>query len=296
MRPFDTSRKMKIKDLHINFKELVKKKEIFLYDKYNSHDIFIEFRKSNKGILNNEEEQYLINLLSSKKEQWFVPHVLRVMDSFSENLMKKSIEAAIKIQDPSYNNNFLSPCKRVFDLKVNDYLNLRFQSANKKDKIGILRAFYWVRDRRTWVMYPDKSEEVYGRKFFWNGSSFTGRENERGENRMSEDEFNTYCELADSKKNERIEILLNTFQEESDIEIKYRISLNLPKEIEKYPKHLTERAKLFLDKKDEIPENISDLIQIQKVSIPFLRSILMKYFNWKNKRLRRKGLITLKDK
>ena len=84
---------MKIKDLHINFKELVKKKEIFLYDKYNSHDIFIQFRKSNKGILNNEEEEYLINLLSKEKEKWFVPQVLRVMESFSENLMEKSIEA-----------------------------------------------------------------------------------------------------------------------------------------------------------------------------------------------------------
>ncbi len=103
---------------------------------------------------------------------------------------------------------------------------------------------------------------------------------------MSEDEFKTYSELADSKRNERIEILLNDFQKESDIEMKYRISLNLPKEIEKYPGHLKEKAKLFIDKKGEIPENISDLIQIQKIKIPFLRSILMKYFNWKNRRLK----------
>lgn len=287
---------MKIKELHIKFKELVNKKEIFLYEKYNSHEIFIEFRESKNGILNKDDEEYLINQLKDEKEKWFVPNILRVVNSFSENLMINSLEAAIKIQDPSYNNNFLSPCKRVFDLKVNDYLNSRFKSANKEDRIGILRAFYWVRDRRVHVTYPDKRKEVYAVNYYWNGNSFTSRENEKGENRMSEDEYKSYCKVADSKSDERIELLLNTFLEESDLEMKYRISLNLPKETQKYPEHLRGKAKKYLNEKDEIPENISDLILIQKIKIPLFRKILMKYFNWKNSRLKKKGLITLKDK
>jgi len=298
---------MSINELYEDYLEKVKNNLIFTHDKYNSHEIFVKYRNMNGGKLSESDELFLLDLLPYKDKRWFVPHVLRVVDTFSEKMMYQLLETAIEIEDPSYNNNFLSQCVRVYDLKVNEYLVNRFSNATKPEKIGILRSFYWVRSRVRHLIHLDDSynpdspkEEVYGAKYIWNENSFTDSDYYDGVSksdvRMKHSEFVSYKEKVDKLSEKRTEMLLDEVIKETDIEMKYRISLCLPKNLEDYPSPLKAKAIEYLTEKKNIPENIVDLVQIQKIKKPIFRKLVLFVFKIKNWNKRRKGLISLKDK
>lgn len=286
-------------ELYNKWTEEVHLGKIFPQSKHEVFDIFLSYREKYGGHLSDDDEKYLIDLLSDREGKWFVPHLLRVIDVFSKGLMVALVETAILIPDPSYNNNFLSPCTRVFDLDVNQYLLNRYRVGDKKVKIGILRAFYWVRDRRVEITYPDKRKEIRGVKYKWNGKGFTTTESvglvELEDVKMDEVEFKDYSQKADEAQVARIKLLLNDFVNEHELEMKYRISLVLPSKVENYPTLLQDRAKLFLKEKSRLPENMSDLLLLERIENPILRSIAKLYVKFRNWRLKSKGLISIKD-
>lgn len=202
--------------------------EIFPQSSHNSGAIFPEFRVQNNGILKEEEEDFLIKLLSRNTSKWFVPHVLNYMDSFSRKMMRNLIETAIKVKDPSYNNCFLRPAIRVYDLEVNDYLVEKFPNSSIDHKAGILRSFYWVQSRIINCTYPNGIKDTYVANYEWEDNIL------KETSRMNHIEFQNYKNLANQKRNERNALLLEEYFKIENKKLKESISWYLPKESNKY--------------------------------------------------------------
>lgn len=238
-----TLAKTELSNLYKLYITKVRSEEIFSQREYKNHQIFIDYRDKTNGKLSKKDETYLISLLKGRLSKWFVPHVLNVMDSFSKEMMVQLIKTAINTKDPSYNNRFLVPATRVFDLEVNDYLLLLFPNSSNKDKKGILRAFYWVRSSLVTVIHPDDTEENYKINFVWNGAGF------KSHKEINPEIYDEYRIKVNQKNNERIELLLNEYLKSNDSNLKESISWYLPKKIEEYPQYLKCSAERYLEKK-----------------------------------------------
>jgi len=236
----NTSAETDISNLYRLYIEKVRRKEIFPQREYNSHQIFIDFREKTDGKLKKEDEDYLISLLKGRLSKWFVPHVLNVMDSFSKEMMIQLIKTAINTRDPSYNNSFLTPATRVFDLEVNEYLLALFPNSSYKDKMGILRTFYWVRSSLITTIHPDDTEENYKMNFIWKGTAF------KYDKEANPEIYNEYKTQVNQKNNERIELLLNEYLNSNHSNLRESISWYLPKKIEEYPQYLKHKAERYL--------------------------------------------------
>lgn len=243
----DESKQTDLELLYIDYIEAVRNKEIFPQSKYKNHQIFIDYRKKCNGSLSQSEEAYLIKALDGHTSRWFVPYVLAVIDNFSEGLMVKLIETGIKVMDPSYCSSFIFPAKRVFDLKVNDYLIQRFPNANDREKGGILRLFYWVHSRISNVCYADgREEEKYVKDYHWDENEF------KTVHCHEKEEFNSYKKLAIQKQEERIELLLNEYFITNKKRMRESIAWYLPNEIAAYPERLQKKAAKYLAEENSI--------------------------------------------
>jgi len=236
----NTSAETDISNLYRLYIEKVRSKEIFPQREYNSHQIFIDYRDKTNDKLKKEDEVYLISLLKGRLSKWFVPHVLNVMDSFSKEVMVQLIKTAINTGDPSYNNSFLTPATRVFDLEVNDYLLTLFPNSSYKNKMGILRTFYWVRSRLVTTIHPDGTEENYKTNFVWKETAF------KADKEINSEIYDEYRMQVNQKYNERIELLLNEYLNSNHSNLKESISWYLPKKIEEYPQYLKPKAERYL--------------------------------------------------
>jgi len=242
----DKSSKVELEILYEKYIKKARDKEIFPQREYNSNQIFIDYRNSVNGKLNESDEKYLIKALRGKSSRWFVPHVLNVIDFFSKKLMIQLIETAIEIKDPSYNNSFLTPAVRVYDLDVNDYLIRRFPNSTNEDKKGILRTFYWVQSRLSITFYPDGTEiKNYWVDYIWTNTKYKYIKYKNPE------KYHNYKKKVIQKKNERTELLLDEYFLSTKKEMKDIISWYLPKEIDSYPINLLEKASKYLEEKNE---------------------------------------------
>lgn len=270
------------------------------------HLDFKKFGQSNDWQLSASDELFLTELLRDELLKWFVPKVLDVVKHFSEPFMNELLETAIRTSDPSFNREFINPCLRVFGLKAYDYLLARFEKSNKEEKKGILRAFYWTRflfilnaspstleAERQYVLNGEEAfwevegnSCTYAVKHVWNGDHWSGTI-------MNEAEYFPYKDMVLERLRKQYELLLDEFLKEGDLDMKYFISLALPKHINIYPEELKGKAELYLKQVNQVPDNIVDLVRIKKVRSPLLRIVLQAYLKWKNKWLGR-GRITRK--
>lgn len=255
-KPIAAPKKVSIKYLYQCYLYENRYNLFFGYRPFKNTDLFLKFREDNKGKLNETQEIFLCKLLNGRKSKWFVPTLLEYIDFFSEKLMVALLETAIKVRNPGTlgNRHFLTAAMRVHDLAVNDYLMNRFKDANKKEKMGILRTFYWVSDRRQYRIYMDGSKETFGSKYSWTGKFFVN-----SQLRMSSQEFEDYRIEAEKRYQRRMQLLLREFLKTKDLQLKYCVAKYLPENIKSYPISLKDDAQRFLEEKNEITGEVFTL-------------------------------------
>lgn len=222
--------------------------------------ILKEFRAQFKGFTNSDIET-LISYLGDNEKKWFVASLLDVLDSFPEDLLVPMLNAAVNEPDPSYNNEFIRPCRRVFDyVTIQQILLDIFQQGDKHKKIGVLKALYWTGWKVTILTIEanDITHEKRGREvFYWNA--------ELGSFDHDYVEDPEYDEKEDKANEETYQLqlatLISAFYATDDIELKYHIRLRLPDKIENFPAPLKEQAEKYLAEKEKqkIPNNAMEL-------------------------------------
>ncbi len=236
---------MTIEELFNLFQSHVEQEKVFLYERYENDQLFIAFRNSYGKHLDESESTYLTEILRDEEWKWFVPHVVRVMEKFPNSLLEALMHTAINEKDPSYNGIFIDPCIRVYDVfSVNKIVLGYLKNGTYEEKIGALKAIYWTRPHIVSV-----GNDTFGYRFEWLDSEncYDWRNmNTQEYFRMDKIEEEAYFEKIGLLKNQRMEVLLNEFLGTSDGRIRYQISLYLPKDIKKFPKELSEDARLYV--------------------------------------------------
>ena len=186
--------------------------------------------------------------------------------------------AAVNEPDPSFNNEFIKPCRRVFDyVDIQNILLNIFRSGNKEEKIGVLEALYWARPTVHSITVHE-GKKVYKQQgydtFFWDYELKSFNEDFKEDQEVFESEH----PRQETIYKEQLKTILSEFYKTDDIELKYQIALRLPKEVNDFPKELEKEAKAFLiDKgKQGIRNNISELDKFQNIESSFFQRLLLK--------------------
>lgn len=259
--------------------------------------VLVQFRKVYKGF-SQKNVQLLISFLEDDEKKWFVADLLNVLESFPEDLLKPMLLTAVKEPDPSFNNEFVKPCRRIFDyLKIQDILLDLFEHGDKNQKIGVLRVYYWARPlvhERFIYQLADK-QSAYNTDFteirtkgidriIWNNKSRTYEDHFH-----FEENIELYNEVYPAQKRlyvKRTLRLIAEFFQTKDVELKYYIALALPKELKDFPEEIQQESVKFLMLKEKqgIPGNALELEIVKQKSSPIIRRILLKLHRLKSRK------------
>ncbi len=113
-----------------------------------SHDAMKQFFESNPRLDNNATKA-LVSILQLRDNEWlpqlFAAHLLSRYDEFDSELMEPLLWAAIEVQNPSVNKDFLMPCLNAIRAEaVIDWLVETFANAGQVHRIGISNLVYWL--------------------------------------------------------------------------------------------------------------------------------------------------------
>lgn len=238
-----------------------------------------QFRMQFKGFSDNDIST-LISFLTDNDKKWFVAHLLDNLDTFPLDLLKPMLNAAVDEPDPSFNNDFIKPCRRLFDyVDIQKVLLGIFRNGDTSKKNGVLKALYWARPT-VYSLTVHSGDNIAIKKgyddFVWDDEL---------------KEYNYDFNFVEDKSvfenehprqhvayTEQLKTIISEFYNTRNIELKYQIALRLPKEINEYPHELQTEAKAFLHDKNKqgIPNNISELEKVQSIENSFLRRSLLK--------------------
>ncbi len=246
---------------------------------YGRPQVLRQFRMQFKGFSDNDIST-LISFLGDNDRKWFVAHLLDNLDTFPIDLLKPMLIAAVNEPDPSFNNDFIKPCRRVFDyVDIQKILLDIFRNGETSKKVGVLKALYWARPT-VYSLTVHSGDNIAIQKgyddFVWDD-----------ELKAYNYDFNFVEDKSVFEKEhpgqhaaytEQLKTILSEFYNTSDIELKYQIALRLPKEINEYPGELQAEAKAFQHDKNKqgIPNNLSELGKVQNIDSSFLRRALLK--------------------
>jgi hypothetical protein len=217
---------------------------------YGRPQVLRQFRMQFKGF-SDTDISLLKSFLVDNDKKWFVAHLLDNLDTFPIDLLKPMLQAAVNEIDPSFNNDFVKPCRRVFDyVDIQNILLDTFLSGDKDKKIGVLKVLYWARPT-VYSMTVHSGDTISHQKGYDN---FVWDEELKEYNydfNFVEDESVYKKESPKQNAAYRVQLktLLLEFYETMDIELKYQIKLRLPKELDDYPEELKIEAKAFLNDK-----------------------------------------------
>jgi len=216
--------------------------------------------------------------LNDNDKKWFVAHLLDNLDTFPVDLLQPMLLTAVNEQDPSFNNDFVKPCRRVFDyVDIQNILLETFRNGDKYKKIGVLKVLYWARPTVHSITVHE-GKKVYEQQgydtFFWDYELKSFDEDFKEDKNVFEQEQ----PRQETIYKEQLKTILSEFCRTSDMDLKYQIVLRLPKELNEYPDELQTEAKAFLLDKDKqaIPNNISKLDKVQNIDSSFFRRVLLK--------------------
>jgi len=216
--------------------------------------------------------------LNDNDKKWFVAHLLDNLDTFPVDLLQPMLLTAVNEQDPSFNNDFVKPCRRVFDyVDIQNILLETFRNGDKYKKIGVLKVLYWARPTVHSITVRE-GKKVYEQQgydtFFWDYELKSFDEDFKEDKNVFEQEQ----PRQETIYKEQLKTILSEFCRTSDMDLKYQIVLRLPKELNEYPDELQTEAKAFLLDKDKqaIPNNISELDKVQNIDSSFFRRVLLK--------------------
>jgi hypothetical protein len=204
------------------------------------------------------------------------------------------LSAAVDEPDPSFNNEFVKPCRRVFDyVDIQKILLDIFRSGDNSKKIGVLKVLYWAR-QTVYEMTVHEGNKIYKQQgydtFFWDYELNSFDDDFKVDQKVFEQEN----PRQEAIYKEQVKTILSEFYKTTDMDLKYQIALRLPKELNEYPEELQTEAKAFLHDKEKqgIPSNISEFDKVQNIDSSFLRRLFLK-----TKRLFKKERdITLKQR
>ncbi|MFT3680167.1 MAG: hypothetical protein QM791_07825 [Ferruginibacter sp.] len=233
-----------------------------------------QFRLQFKGFSDNDIS-LLKSFLFDNDKKWFVAHLLDNLDTFPVDLLKPMLQAAVNEPDPSFSNDFVKPCRRVFDyVEVLNILLDRFRGGDKDEMIGVLKVLYWVRPT-VYSRTVHEGDKIYHQQgydtFFWDYElkSFNG------DFKVDQNVFEQEHPRQVTIYKEQLEAILDEFYKTTDIDLKYQIALRMPKELKDYPDELQAKAKAFLHDKEKqgILSNMSGLDKVQNIDNSFLRRL-----------------------
>lgn len=260
---------------------------------YGRPQVLRHFRMQFKGF-NDEDIATLKTFLSDNSKKWFVAHLLDNLDTFPVELLEPMLMAAVHEPDPSFNNEFIKPCRRVFDyVDIQNILLDTFRKGDKDKKIGVLKVLYWAR-RTVYISTVHKGGKVYKQKgyetFFWDYELKSFNDDFKVDERVFEQE----APRQNATYIEQLKTILSEFYSTTDPELKYNIALRLPKELDGFPEELQREAKAFLHEKEKqgIPHNMLELDQAQNINGSYFRKLLLKVKRWFIK----EGGVTLKHR
>lgn len=260
---------------------------------YGRPQVLRQYRMQFKGF-SNEDVKTLKEFLLDNIKKRFVAHLLDNLDSFPIELLRPMLTAAVDEPDPSFNNEFIKPCRRVFDyVDIQKILLDIFLSGDNHKKIGVLKSLYWAR-RTVYTLTIHEGDSVYEQKgyntFFWDYELNSFNEDFK----VDEQIFNREGPRQEEAYHEQIKTIIGEFNKTDDLELKYQIGLRLPKRLEDFPIDLQEQARQFVKEEENqgIPNDISELDKIRNVKNSFLRRLLLSIMRIFSK----KGDITLKQR
>jgi hypothetical protein len=263
------------------------------------YDIVNDIRNS-KYIWSTQDMDTFKAFLKHNEKKWFVVNLFSKLDIIPEQLFQPFIEAAIHETNPSANRYFIEPCLRVFGFeRVFESLNLHFQNGNNDTKIGVCKAYYWARSPLVSVSKGDGPCETKGYHLKWNGHYYSDYDRDKGTHyEMTASEVSK-CEIVlKTLRKARRKLLLEEFLKNKDTDVRYQIKLRLPDDISSFSSENKALANLYFKvlAKDNVPDNYADL-QLKKRLGIFGNNKLIRFFlKKKNDRIKKKGLITLKNK
>lgn len=244
---------------------------------YGRPQVLRQFRMQFKGFGDNDLS-ILKSILVDNDKKWFVAHLLDNLDTFPSDLLKPMLIAAVDEPDPSFNNEFIKPCRRVFDyVDIQKILLDIFRNGDNSKKIGVLKVLYWARPT-VYEMTVHEGNKIYKQQgydtFFWDYELNSFDEDFKVDQKFYEKE----CPRQKAIYIEQVKTILLEFYKTSDIDLKYQIALRLPKELTDYPAELQTEARAFLYDKEKqgIPANISEVDKVQNVDSSFLRKLILK--------------------
>lgn len=131
-------------------------------DPRSAFDAIERFRESNCE-LSADLIQEMILILGQRDSRWLpqlgVAQILWGYRNLDEALLEPLLGAAIEIQNPSVNRDFLTPCLKSFGAeRVSEWLAETFTDADLVHRIGISSLVYWL------DYYPIDVEELFRRK------------------------------------------------------------------------------------------------------------------------------------
>lgn len=218
------------------------------------------------------------SFLADTDKKWFVAHLLDNLDTFPVDLLKPMLIAAVNEPNPSFNNEFIKPCRRVFNYTDAQKILLDiFCNGNTARKKGALKALYWVRPK-VHTLTTREGKKIIEKKgydnFFWD------YESQKFNEYFEEDEevYKTEYPKQEAARKEQIKIILEEFYKTTVLELKYQIALTLPQKVNDYPKELQTEAGIFIKEKDKqgLRGNMSEIKEQQNISSNGLQRIIFR--------------------
>lgn len=290
---------MTIQEIYKTWNEQWEKEEIRSHGKYRFPEIVYVIRKLGR-VWNEKEIEIFSEYLKQDDKKWFVANLFALQENIPEQLFEPFIDAAINESDPSLNEEYVSPCLRVFGFeRVFELLNQRFQDGNNQTKIGVCKAYYWARSPLVQVSKGNGPWEMKGYFSKWNGHYYGDYDWDTGTHfEMTESEISECEEISNRLLVKRRRLLIEEFLKNQDADVRYQIKLALPDEISSFSSENNELANSYFQelKKGFVPDNYPDL-KLKKSLGFFGNNRLVRFFmKKKNERNKKKGLITLKNK
>jgi len=290
---------MTIQEIYKTWSDQWKKEEIRSHGMFRFPEIVYKIRALDR-IWNENEIKLFSEYLKQDDKKWFVANLLAIQKDIPEGLFEPFIDAAIMESDPSFNKEYINPCLRVFGYKnVFELLNQRFENGSDNIKIGVCKAYYWARSPLVRVSEGNGPWKTKGYLSKWNGHYYGDYDWDSGTHyEMTESEVSECKEITNRLLIKRRKLLITEFLRNKDTDIRYHIKLTLPDKLSSFSATNKELAKLYLDelKKDFVPDNYSDLNLKKKLGIFGNNKIVKFFLRKKNERIKKKGLITLKNK
>ncbi|MCE7995232.1 MAG: hypothetical protein HEP71_24860 [Roseivirga sp.] len=256
--------------------------------------------REKKHFWNTKDISVLVDFLKQKDKKWFVANLFAVQKTIPEQLFEPFIDAAINESDPSLNKEYINPCLRVFGFqRVFVLLDQRFREGNNQVKVGVCKAYYWARSPLVKMSKGDGPWETKGHLTKWNGHYY-------GTYDWENDVFfeMTQLEVAECQKvsaplyARRNKLLIEEFLHNRDIDVRYQIKLALPERESSFFKLNKALAKAYFQelKNNHVPENSADLKLKKRLGLLGNHRLFRFFVKMKNKRNKKKGLISLKNK